>query len=174
MKKRSIKRIVSIVLCSVIVLSFLPSAIAFSAKAIVKNLDETNFVGGYRVSNIIGKTELDKSVYIGRDTVVINGKEYYYDYYFPKRWYVFLIHDFPFYERANYGSPYVCVILNDVGEITEVTRSHLIPEELYNKAMDIRFSDNYLDVTYSETVRAICMWWIAVWRMIQGFIMYGM
>ena len=78
MKKSSIKKIVSIVLCSVIIISFLPSAIAFSAKAIVKNLDETNYVGGYRVSNVIGKTELDKSVYIGRDVEVIDGKEYYY------------------------------------------------------------------------------------------------
>ena len=118
MKKRSIKKIVRIVLCSVIIISFLPSAIAFSAKAIVKNLDETKYVGGYRVSNVIGKTELDKSVYIGRDVEVIDGKEYYYDYYFAKRWYVFLINDFPFYERANYGCPYVCVKLNDAGEIT--------------------------------------------------------
>ena len=53
-------RVTAITLCVVLIVSFLPSVIAFTAKTVAKNMHASRFAGGYEISDYIGEEKIMK------------------------------------------------------------------------------------------------------------------
>jgi len=156
MKKRTIKRIIIITLCTVLAIFITAPIVAPIAVSAVKKLDEIGYVGGYKVSNIIGKTTIKNAIYAGRECQIIDGKECYFDYYFTKRYYFYFMDDYPLDHTFDLLTPvFVRTELDDDGKIVNVDYGYP-PDDLNWWPI---YRDNKRSITFADGVIGfLCTW----------------
>lgn len=159
-KKRIPKwvRVTAITLCVVLIVSFLPSVIAFAAKTVAKNMHASRFAGGYEISDYIGEEKIEDGVYIGRKTVQVYDGELVYDYYFSKKWYNAVLYDIPWGDFEDYR--FVCATIDENGKIERMEMVGLgnTSPELYEKASTL-YGEQKSEITCGSITLWACNWW---------------